>query len=317
MHIPVVVQDQRCRCDAAREITADRDSTEASNLQLSRFHATSGVLESLSLPNSLTTTRFMPSCTRLPTGEILRKARLNDAGVGWMSIALDVHRTTVTFRQVPVVNDLRFLRSHRPMCVGGAVYGFTRGNVADTRFVRVDWRSGETEDLSNPPTNGSDVRGDYASVCTSEGIFYCGGWHSSSTASRAAELFNLTTKHWTTLPEMLIARREHAATVVDEFIYVTGGWSDDCLSACERFNRQTHRWERTADVLQPRCCHAGFVVDGQLYVFGGQSDRTVTPVDTMEAYDARADKWREVPLRDERDKEWAGPSRRNQVTICC
>eukprot|EP01112_Ceratiomyxa_fruticulosa_P001853 TRINITY_DN12014_c0_g1_i1.p1 TRINITY_DN12014_c0_g1~~TRINITY_DN12014_c0_g1_i1.p1 ORF type:complete len:312 (-),score=55.35 TRINITY_DN12014_c0_g1_i1:167-1072(-) len=167
-------------------------------------------------------------------------------------------------------------------------------------FVKNSW-----EELADVPT----VRY-LPEVISAEGkIYVLGGcdtgkrtiWGSSSSnitpqSLDVVEMYDPSTKTWTTLSPMCFSRSSFGATYYNGYIYVTGGESsqrvtlansdenegsqsqkgkierviNDMLESCERYNVQKDAWEYWSDLKSgPRAGHKMLVFNGKVYVVGG------------------------------------------------
>src|SRR5688572_22360353 len=103
---------------------------------------------------------------------------------------------------------------------------------------------------------------------------------------------------WEALPEMPQPRSELAAAVVEDVIYVVGGFGGG--TQVDGFDTVGETWTRLAD-LPAELNHLGVAaLDGLVYVAGG-FDRTLFASDALFAYDPKSDAWSErAPLPEPR-----------------
>lgn len=97
---------------------------------------------------------------------------------------------------------------------------------------------------------------------------------------------------------MPTARSEMSAGVIDDRIFVPGGWGNgfDQSTALEMYDPATDAWTKLADLPFHVNHHATAVYNNALYVFG--------PEAAALRYDPAADSWEELTLMPE--ERWAG-----------
>lgn len=101
----------------------------------------------------------------------------------------------------------------------------------------------------------------------------CKPGHGSRTLG-TVEAYDAKTNRWTVRDSMPTPRARHVVGVVNQVLYVVGGFSDEGLTKrVEAYDPVTKRWSRKADIPSPRSLHAIGVVDGILYVVGGVTAR--------------------------------------------
>ena len=68
-------------------------------------------------------------------------------------------------------------------------------------------------------------------------------------------------------------RKEHAAVINDNFVYVMGGYDgvqNMFLNSCELYNIQTNEWKYFAPMNISKCAFSATVVNKKyVYTFGG------------------------------------------------
>ncbi len=101
------------------------------------------------------------------------------------------------------------------------------------------------------------------------------------------EVFNPKTNQWRARTGMSGPKAYHTASVIDEKIYVVGGYlregeESKTLSTVEIYNPTTDRWTQEPDMPISKWGHATEVVDGQIYIFGGG------PITSVQVYDPSA-----------------------------
>nr|CAB3259443.1 kelch-like protein 12 [Phallusia mammillata] len=105
---------------------------------------------------------------------------------------------------------------------------------------------------------------------------------------------------WVAIPDMQEARSNCKGGLIQNFIYVTGGYNSKLLSSCERFDTYNKKWSSISDMLHARTAHGTVVYNGSLYSIGGWDGRNRSS--SCERYDVRSDVWSEIaPLNQARN----------------
>ena len=119
------------------------------------------------------------------------------------------------------------------------------------------------------------------------------------------EMYDPENNTWQKLADMPTARAGAAAAVVDEKVYILGGYvgKDNQgvnlkhLKAVEMYDTQTDAWVRKQDMPTPRIDFGTGVVAGKIYAIGGRvhwRDRkpgSPGRIDLVEVYDPTSDAW--------------------------
>lgn len=128
-----------------------------------------------------------------------------------------------------------------------------------------------------------------------KGVIYAlGGYDTISQAVHCAvESYNPKYNIWEYAPPMLSRRYAFTAQVVDNKIFVIGGYNlTECLSSCEYYDMATEQWKYIANMPQPRARHTTAYLHGLIYVVSGMASFKGTFVDSVVAYDPVTDRWR-------------------------
>ena len=98
---------------------------------------------------------------------------------------------------------------------------------------------------------------------------------------------------WTTKSPMNIARRNHSSEVVNNKIYVFGGFSenDDHLSSVEEYNTLTDRWTIKKNMPATRTFAGTTSIDNRIYLYGGRRNDEGSITKIMEMYDVNQNTW--------------------------
>ncbi len=121
------------------------------------------------------------------------------------------------------------------------------------------------------------------------------------------EMYDTATDTWVKKRNMPTLRENFTTAVVNGKIYVIGGRVQDkrlgagaATGLVEVYDPLTNRWEKRADMPTERGETSAVVVDGKIYVIGGYTWRMVPGlrerfVSSIEEYNPKTDRWRELP----------------------
>ena len=102
-------------------------------------------------------------------------------------------------------------------------------------------------------------------------VFIAGGYYSPGHATTASYLYSSTSGSYSVLPDMAIARRHHACGLVNNAVWVGGGYGGDGkLESVELFSLESQAWREGPPL--PIATSAGrmMTVDGSLLLFGNR-----------------------------------------------
>ena len=105
-------------------------------------------------------------------------------------------------------------------------------------------------------------------------LFRSGGKNEDGTISKEFRSSDIHEVEWKELKMMPEGRYDCAATYLNDFLYVTGGYDEKGtrLSNMVRFNLKTRRWSSGGPcMLEPRSGHQLISSNGCLYAIGGNS----------------------------------------------
>lgn len=94
---------------------------------------------------------------------------------------------------------------------------------------------------------------------------------------------------WSSAAPLEAARSEYAATVLDDRIYVAGGFGAGLRF--DRYDPVTDTWEALADLPEPRHHLSLIALDGAIYIAGGLDEAENSATETFWRYDPSADAW--------------------------
>ncbi|MBC8229460.1 hypothetical protein H8E77_07935 [bacterium] len=95
---------------------------------------------------------------------------------------------------------------------------------------------------------------------------------------------------WTKKTDMPTARMGHSASVVNEKIYVIGGYNGPVLSTVEEYDSANGTWTTKSGMPTPRWLLSNAVVNGKIYAIGGANSQLVG-FPMMEEYAPATDTW--------------------------
>ena len=109
-------------------------------------------------------------------------------------------------------------------------------------------------------------------------------------AVASVECFNPASNRWEPVGRMITERHRHESAAMRNKIFVIGGigCQNNTLTSAEVFDSATNTWSRIASLKYPRRDFGLGVLQDLLFVFGGNGTNTI------ECYDAIADKWNDV-----------------------
>jgi len=126
----------------------------------------------------------------------------------------------------------------------------------------------------------------------------CGGF---GEFAATIECFNMSRMKWEPKKSMHTPRFHHAAVVIADTLYVTGGMDaeEHGMFSVEQFSPHVHakgEWYVMPSMLTPRCLHASFAWQGQVIVFCGLTDNLPTTYNTcIERWQVASSIWENVP----------------------
>lgn len=161
------------------------------------------------------------------------------------------------------------------------------------------------EVISKLPTH----REDFSTAVVGDKIYLIGGTlfenRQGPFGLSTVEVYDPKTNTWRRVKDMPTSRAVPATAVIDNKIYVIGGYSGidrrivniKTSVAVEVYNPRTDTWERKTDMRLPRYQFGIGVVAGKIYAIGGyvlpQNREPEEPgrVDLVEVYDPALDTW--------------------------
>ncbi len=146
---------------------------------------------------------------------------------------------------------------------------------ADNAYIL---KGGESEWVSKTSTDGKKLN--YCSVCMiGDGIVITGG-RSNGNSSQCWE-HTVPTMEWIALPDLNVARFDHATVCVGNQVYVLGGWNGKELQSVEYLDEQNGSWQVTCDMPSGLSAHTAVSYKHFIYVFGGIPAQPPFMLDTV------------------------------------
>jgi hypothetical protein len=108
--------------------------------------------------------------------------------------------------------------------------------------------------------------------------YFIGGDTGSGVATKTVTRFDPTTNTTTTVTPMNVARRGHAATVVNNTIIVCGGYNAGGtagITSCEQSSVGVTSWTNITPLPTAANFHAMVTLNGNAYVMGAESNPTL------------------------------------------
>lgn len=193
----------------------------------------------------------------------------------------------------------------------GGVHSYCQEDQEDT-LRRVSLRGGEWEILSE---GGPRLQG-LAMVAHGNKLYRIGGFTAQNKADEESSLwsqagvasFDLKTREWTSLPDLPETRSSFDAVVLNDTIYVLGGWwikgdawnsegaGNGWHQTAWKMNLKTQplQWEAIADAPFERRALSAAVHNGKIYVIGGMQKKG-GPTNRVGIYDPATNEWSEGP----------------------
>ncbi len=122
---------------------------------------------------------------------------------------------------------------------------------------------------------------DFGSACMAgDGILITGGCNNNGYSSQCWKI-TVPTMEWTALPDLNVARQNHATVCVGNQVYVLGGWDGETLQSVEYLDEQNGSWQVTGDMPSVLYGHTAVSYKHCIYVFGGRLSQATFMLDTV------------------------------------
>ena len=134
-------------------------------------------------------------------------------------------------------------------------------------------------------------------------IYLMGGADQSWKLLNKIQVYDTVTDSWSTIDKQFT--RSAVIEVVNDKIYLIGGWSGVWYSTVEVYDPTTDTWTKKTDMPRLASAFATCVVDGKIYAIGG--NETTNYYKEILVYDPAADTW---------ETKAEIPTPRNGLTAC-
>ena len=133
-----------------------------------------------------------------------------------------------------------------------------------------------------------------ASVQFDGKIYAIGGKTSKGFPLNSVEVYDTKNDTWTLIEPMTIARSEASACVLNDRIFVVGGYSSkfgNTLACGEYYHIKSRVWTRISQMQSPRSNFSLVSIGHKIHAIGGWSFKSFDLVD-IEEYDITSNKWK-------------------------
>lgn len=167
--------------------------------------------------------------------------------------------------------------------------------LGESNSERYDPESDSWEYITVLPEN----RTQHAGASHSEFLYISGGLERNRVLSSLWR-YDTIYKTWEKMPDMLNPRADHVMLVIDDNLYVCGGWFEESqaenrrlVETIDMYDPRTRNWKIITSIPTPKY-HAGIVaVETKIYIIGGfysdsMFDRASS---TIEFYDIEKNEW--------------------------
>ena len=180
-----------------------------------------------------------------------------------------------------------------PLQQGTARRGYMQKHTRNTLIAIYEdqyWtlNDGESEWVSQGSSKGKKLPLSSAGM-TEDSILVIGGYPNNKQSKRCWK-FALPKRHWVTMPDLNVARDDHATVCVGNQVYVLGGWDgNEVLSSVEYLNEQSESWHAAGNMLFELYWHTAVSYKKSIYVFGGFAGKSHS-LSTL-VLDTTSNKW--------------------------
>lgn len=113
-----------------------------------------------------------------------------------------------------------------------------------------------------------------------------------NTVAETVEEYDPATDTWSKKADMPTAKHSFGVGVVNNKIYVIGGYQDGPLTTVEEYDPKTDKWTQKTDVPTKRAAFGTCVANGKIYTIGGGTwEAPFLNFSTVEEYDPANDTW--------------------------
>ena len=140
----------------------------------------------------------------------------------------------------------------------------------------------------------------YDSICLKGEVYVFGTFSNADNFVKSIEKYSPSTNVWSKVTDMIDKREYFCACAFMDEIYVFGGYyfnknNYECtvFNSCLQFDTNVKSWNEVSKMKEGRTKSACVVFQGNIVVSGGLSVNGC--LNTVESYDAFADKWSSMP----------------------
>jgi len=135
-------------------------------------------------------------------------------------------------------------------------------------------------------------------VLANEQLYVIGGFEKQEDITNKIEIFSPKTG-WSFGPPLPKPLHHGAAVVIDNTIYVIGGYTDGWTPVNTLYALNLNEWVEKTPMPTARGALEAGVIDGKIYAVGGKADKILG---TLERYDPATDSWETLaPMPTQRD----------------
>jgi N-acetylneuraminic acid mutarotase len=148
------------------------------------------------------------------------------------------------------------------------------------------------------------------------GLVYSVGGFDSRNTTAAGDVYDPSSKQWTSLPPMQNAREAPQAAFINGKLYVTGGWGSNGIpvATTEIYNPGSGTWSTGASIPNAYAGASVAVLNNKMYVIGGCDASNCGHTD-VQVYNPASDSWSAMASYPE-PISWAGCGAINGEIYC-
>lgn len=129
-----------------------------------------------------------------------------------------------------------------------------------------------------------------AVAATNQRIYMIGGEDAMQNPVRLIQVYHISRNLWSKMENRTVKNVSAPAVVMDENIYIIGGYTRRMLA----YDAKANRFDKCANLKERRMHHSATVLNNKLYVAGGRyvtGHDEIEDLDTFECYDPKTDSW--------------------------
>ncbi|XP_077295844.1 kelch-like protein 24 [Arctopsyche grandis] len=182
-----------------------------------------------------------------------------------------------------------------------------------TSVEYIDMKNGQKQPLN--PLN--KARWLFSAVTLRRGssteVYAIGGNDDDYLPLSSVERWSSNTGDWEIIAPLLVAVSHHSASVIDDKIYIAGGFTEEngewtSTNKVQMYSVETNYWTYRAQMIQRRESHSSVAFKGKLYVAGGYAEQPINILNSVEHYDPNANVWTAFTEL---------PQPANGISLCC